>query len=121
MDNPIFWACAHALAFVLMAAIIIVRPGYWAGSMMWFPAILQMITSIARGRVAPTAARTRWQFTCLVCGAGACAMTAIAYLALYAALPDAEWMVWVGRIWILLIIAAFAFGSLSSGRAGHAA
>ena len=120
MDNPVFWAMAHGFAFLVLATIIFVRPGYWAGSMDWLAAVGLVLLSTLRGKVAPRGARTRWQFTCLVCGAAASAMTALSYVALHFALPHAAWMVGAGRIWMLFIVMAFALGSLSTGRDGHA-
>jgi hypothetical protein len=120
MDNPLFWSMAHALAFIVLISIIIVRPGYWAGSINWLSAVALVLLSTVRGKVAPRGARTRWQFTCLVCGAAASAMTALSYLALSASLPHAAVMVGFGRCWMLLIVMAFALGSLSTGRDGHA-
>lgn len=120
MDNAITWAIAHALVALVLVVILVARPGYWAGSMSFLVSAFAVIQAALRGKVAPKGARTRWQFTCLTCGAAAAIFTAICYVALSANLPHAAWMVGVGRSWLLVVMVAFALGALSTGRDGHA-
>jgi hypothetical protein len=120
MDNPIVWAIAHAMLAVALTVILIVRPGYWAGSMSFVHSVWAMMHAAVRGKVAPKGARTRWQFTCLACGATAAAFTAICSWAMAANLPHAAWLVGAGRSWLMLVLFAFALGALSTGREAHA-
>jgi hypothetical protein len=120
MNPPLFWAIAHLCLFLAFSAIIVMRPGYWAGAMHWGPAALSMLTSTIKGSSAPKAAKARWQFTCLTCGALAALTLSICYLALEMAWPHAQAMVGLGRLWLLLVLVAFAFGSLSAGREADA-
>jgi hypothetical protein len=118
--NDLVWAGVHALLFFILVAIILARPGYWAGSLAWYPAAWQVFLAACRGGVAPKAARVRWQFTCVTCGAMAALFTSLSYGALWLSLPHAHALAEFGQGWLLFVLVAFALGSLSAGRDDHA-